>query len=402
MAQFSLTSLVFIAAAALLCALPLPALVRRAILLAANGWFLWTFDPLAPAVFLVSSLVGFGAAKVAARGASGWTFAACAAPLLVPLFLPKLSWLFDFEGGDAIGNAVGTRLAVFIGASYYTLRALSFAIDARRTGALGFGLFDFLVYNSFFPTIVSGPIERHDHFSKTFERLGKPSLEDLREAAIRVFFGLFKNRVLGTIAIAWAAPVMGFADDSAERLPLDTGGAWIALYAWLLYTYFDFAGYSDLAIGVARLFGIKLAENFDNPFLRPSIAEFWRGWHLSLSFWIRDYLFLPLAGRSASPVRPHLAALASMTLCGVWHSPNLGWAMWGLMHGAGLSVHQAWTLRLRKNFALKKKLAQSLAWRVFGIVATFHFVAFSWTLVIDPLDLSATVRYWKLLLGLGD
>jgi alginate O-acetyltransferase complex protein AlgI len=393
---FSRHSLIFIAAAVVLCAMPLPSLLKRLVLLVANVAFLASFDPLAPALFAATSVVGFGAAKVAARGGGSVAFAACLAPMLVPLFLPKLGWLFDLSGGDVVGNAVGARAALFIGASYYTLRAMAFAIDAKRSGALHFGFFDFLVYNSFFPTIVSGPIERPDHFAKTFARLGRPSAEDLREAAIRIFVGLLKNRVLGGIAAAWAAPVMGF-DGVGDDLA--TGRAWIALYAWLLYTWFDFAGYSDLAIGVARLFGIKLAENFDNPFLRPSIAEFWRGWHLSLSFWIRDYLFVPMCGRSPSPLRPHLAALASMTLCGVWHGPNPGWALWGLAHGAGLSLHQAWTTRLRKNFKLKKRLAQSPAWRVFGIVATFHFVAFSWTLVIDPYDLSIAAGFWKVLLG---
>lgn len=396
MELFSRISLIFIVAAAIACALPLPTPLRRLVLLLANCFFLFTFDPMAPALFAGASVVGFIAARLAAKGASSAVFGLCLAPLAIPLFLPKLGWLFDMSSGATVGNAVGARAAVFIGASYYTLRAISFAIDARRTGKLHFGFFDFLVYNSFFPTIVSGPIERPDHFAKTFERLGRPDAEDFKEAAIRIFFGLTKKVLLGSIAAAWAAPVMGFANDPSS---VTTGSAWIGLYAWLLYTYFDFAGYSDLALGVARLFGIRLAENFDNPFLKPSIAEFWRGWHLSLSFFIRDYLFLPMCGRSPSAIRPHLAALASMTLCGIWHNPNLGWTLWGLAHGMGLSVHQAWTLRLRKNFALKKKLQASLPFRVVAIFLTFNFVAFTWTLVIDPYHLGPTVEFWKVLFG---
>ncbi len=395
---FSHTTLIFLVAAAIACALPLGKDFRRLALLAFNAYFLYTFDPLAPVLFLATSLIGFFAAKTAARGTTNATFALCCAPLLVPLFLPKLGWLVDLShlfSGGTVGNAVGARLAIFIGASYYTLRALSFALDAKRTGALHFRLFDFLVYNSFFPTIISGPIERPDHFAKTFDRLGAPNGEDFKEAAIRITLGLLKKVVLGSIAASWAAPVMGFTKDPS----LTTFEAWRSLYAWLLYTYLDFAGYSDLALGVARLFGIRLAENFDNPFLKPSIAEFWKGWHLSLSFWIRDYLFVPLCGRSTSVLRPHLAALASMTLCGLWHNPNLGWMLWGLAHGAGLSVHQAWTMKLRKNFKLKKKLQASTAFRAVSIFATFNFVAFTWTLVIDPYHLQTAAEFWKILLG---
>jgi len=206
--------------------------------------------------------------------------------------------------------------------------------------------------------------------------------------------------VLGGIALAWAAPITGFG--SGPFSASSSGQAWLALYAITLYAYFDFAGYSDMSIGVARLMGLRLAENFDNPYLRPSIAEFWRGWHLSLSFWIRDYLFLPMCGRTASALRPHAAALGSMTLCGLWHAPNPGWVLWGLLHGAGLSVHQAWTVWLRKRFALKKRLAASIPVRVVATALTFHFVALTWVFVaIDPWRLGPSVRYLGVLFGLN-
>jgi alginate O-acetyltransferase complex protein AlgI len=391
----------FVAGVALALALPLPGPAKRALLLAANGAFLWFFDPLAPLLFLATSLLGYGAARLAARGAGAFTLALTCLPLAVPLFLPKLPYFGGSGAADAAGNVanvVGARMAMFIGASYITLRALHVVLDARRTRKLHFGLFDFLVYNSFFPTIVAGPIERADHFARTFDRLGRPSPEDLRAGVVRIFQGLLKKVVLGGIALQWAAPITGFHAGDA----LTAGQGWVALYAIALYAYFDFAGYSDLAIGVARLMGLRLAENFDNPYLRPSIAEFWRGWHLSLSFWIRDYLFLPMAGRSASTLRTHLAALGSMALCGLWHAPNPGWVLWGVAHGAGLSVHQAWTVWLRRRFALKKRLAKSLPVRVLATLLTFHFVALTWVLVsIDPWDLRPAWSYLMRLVGLG-
>lgn len=398
----------FVAGTALAVALPLPARGRRALLLAANAAFLWLFDPLAPALFLATSLLGYGAARLAARGAGASTLLLACLPLAVPLFLPKLPMLGGVAAVDATGgvpdvaggvaNVVGARLAMFMGASYITLRALHVVLDARRNRAVHFGMFDFLVYNSFFPTIVAGPIERADHFARSFDRLGRPDAADLRAGVARLFQGLLKKVVLGGIAMQWAAPITGFEAGDA----LTAGQGWVALYAIALYAYFDFAGYSDMAIGVARLMGLRLAENFDNPYLRPSIAEFWRGWHLSLSFWIRDYLFLPMCGRSRSALRPHLAALGSMALCGLWHAPNPGWVLWGVAHGAGLSVHQAWTVWLRRRFALKKRLAKSVPARVLATLVTFHFVALTWVLVsIDPWDLGPAWGYLRVLVGLG-
>ena len=394
MDPLSLQAVFFVVGTAVLLRLPMPTSARRVLLLAANGAFLFLFHPLAPLVCLAASLIGFGAAKLAARGAGKAALAVCAIPLVALLFAPKLL----FAGGDEgmVGNTVGSRAAVFIGASYFTLRALSFLIDVYRSRNLHLGLLDFLVYNSFFPTIIAGPIERADHFSKSYDRLGKTDLDDLRVGLTRIYIGLLKKVVLGSIALSWAEPLQTF---SAGGGAIATGDAWIALYAWVLYTYFDFAGYSDLAIGTARLMGLRLAENFDNPFLRPSIAEFWRGWHISLSFWIRDYLFLPMCGKSKSPLRPHIAALASMTLCGLWHAPNAGWALWGFAHGAGLSFHQAWTLWLRKRFKLKMKLAKSKPFRVVAIFLTFNFVAWTWVLTLGGDDLGAAARYVAAMLG---
>ncbi len=392
-------ALLFAAAAAGALLLPLPAPARRGLLLLFNAAFLYLFHPFAPLLFLAASSLAFAAARLAARGASLPLLCLVAAPLLLPLFLPKLPLLAGAAAGGNISNVAGSRLVLFIGASYYTLRALHFVIDARRRGTLDLGFLDFLVYNSFFPALIAGPIERADHFRETYERLGRPSREDLCEGVKRLFFGLLKRVVLGAILLQWAAPIIGF-DPAAPALPW--WRAWCALYAMALFAYFDFAGYSDLAIGASRLLGIRLAENFDNPYLRGSIAEFWRGWHLSLSFWIRDYLFLPLCGRSASRLRPHLAALVSMTLCGLWHGPTGGWIAWGFLHGAGLSAHQAWTSWLRRRFRLKKRLAASFAYRGLCVFLTFHFVALTWTLVsIDPRRLEPALAYFAVLFGAG-
>lgn len=398
MELISLQALLFVAAAALLVALPQPTTSRRALLLVANTAFLYLFDPLAPLLFLSVSVAGFFVARLAARGVGGVTLFLLCLPLLVPLVLPKLP-MFGTGKAATMGDVGGARLVFFIGASYFTLRTLHFIIDARRHGVQHMGLFDFLVYNSFFPTIVAGPVERADHWNKTYEKLGKPDAEDIRVGFTRIFTGLLKKVVLGGLALQWASPLTGFDMASAD---LSVSTAWSAVYAITIYAWLDFAGYSDLAIGVGRLMGIKLAENFENPLMRTSVAEFWRGWHMSLSFWIRDYLFAPLAGRSRSAVRSHLAVMGSMTLCGLWHGPTAVWALWGFAHGVGLSVHRAWTSQLRKNFRLKKRLERSPVARVVAILLTFHFVSLTFMLVaIDTTRLGPSLGYLAVLFGMG-
>ncbi|HKX45096.1 MAG TPA: MBOAT family O-acyltransferase [Planctomycetota bacterium] len=389
-------ALLFLGAVVALLRLPLPFAARRAVLLAFNVAFLASFDPLAPALFLATAAYAFALARRAERGLTGWRLHLACAPLLVPLFLPKLGTFAEQAQGNA-ANVLGSRMLLFIGASYFTLRALHFVLDARRKGRAALPFVDYLVWNSFFPTIVAGPIERSEHFAKSYGQLGRASREDVAAGLTRIFHGLLKRAVAAPLCLAWAGDITGFR--IGEVVP--AGEAWLALYAICLYAYFDFAGYSDLALGAARLLGIRLAENFDQPYLRTSIAGFWQGWHISLSQWIRDYLFIPFCGRSPSKLRPHVAAVASMALCGLWHGVTPGWVLWGVAHGGALSAHQVWTGWLRKRPRLKKRLAASTAARVAAVLLTFHFVALSWTLIsIDTRDLRPALHYVAALLGL--
>ncbi|MEZ5979786.1 MAG: MBOAT family O-acyltransferase [Planctomycetota bacterium] len=387
----------FLAAVFAVLRLPVSFAIRRWALFVFNLGFLATFDPLAPAIFLATSSFAYALARWSVTGPPSWKLWAAGAPLLLPLFLPKLG-LFASQAGDTASNVLGSRVVLFVGASYFTLRAIHFVVDSRRKGRVALSFVDHLTWNSFFPTVVAGPIERSEHFAATYPKLGRADLDDLVAAVVRIFQGLLKRVVLAPLCLAWARDVstFGLGDHLAA------GDAWISLYAICLYAYLDFAGYSDLAIGAARLFGIKLAENFDNPYLRTSISEFWKGWHISLSFWIRDYLFIPMCGRSSSKLRPHVAAVASMVLCGLWHGPTPAWALWGFLHGAGLSVHQVWTIWLRKRFKLRKRLAASRAVRVVAVLLTFHFVALTWVPISVPGgDLSVAVAYWSALFGAG-
>lgn len=393
----SLEALGFLAAAAAALALPTPRAARLAILGIANLAFLALAHPAAPAVFLATTLAAFALARAAARGLAAPLFAAACVPFAGLLLLPKTGLLGEAPGAAALGGfaaAFAKAPAFFVGGSYFTLRALQMVFDARREGAAPASLLETIAWNGFFPTLTAGPIERSQHFAESLGRLGRPSPEDLLDGSWRIFLGLLKKVVLSQLFYAWAAPLLAFETGASVA----RGEAWAALYAFGLYFYFDFSGYSDLALGAGRFCGIRLAENFDNPFLRPNISEFWRTWHVSLSTWIRDYVFLPLCGRSTSPWRPRAASVASMVLCGLWHGPTLGWAIWGAFHGSALAAHQSWVSFLRRRLRWKQRLAKSrVAWAASTFV-TFNFLAFAWTwTAYASTGVGTTLRFLRLL-----
>jgi hypothetical protein len=150
-------------------------------------------------------------------------------------------------------------------------------------------------------------------------------------------------------------------------------GVALGVVGFAFQLYGDFAGYSEIAIGSARCLGIRLATNFDAPYRARSVQEFWQRWHITLSFWIRDYVFLPLCGRGPSRARALAAAVASMTLCGLWHGASAAWIAWGAWHGVGLAVHQVWVAALRRRLALKRRLDASAWARGVSRAATFAF-----------------------------
>jgi D-alanyl-lipoteichoic acid acyltransferase DltB (MBOAT superfamily) len=364
-----------------------------------NLAFLALADPWAPAVFLAVTAGAWLLAKAAARGMSSVFFAVLTLPFAALLFLPKTGIFGVSEAAAGLGGFAANFArspAAFVGASYFTLRALQLVFDARREGRAPLGLLDTIAWNGFFPTIVAGPIERSQHFALSLEKLGRPDLDDVLDGSWRVFVGLVKKVVLSQIAYAWAAPLLDFERGIVPQR-LD---ALLALYAFGFYFYFDFSGYSDLALGAGRFCGIRLAENFDNPMFRPSIAEFWRTWHISLSTWIRDYVFVPLCGRSVNPWRARAASVASMTLCGLWHGPTLGWVLWGVLHGTALSVHQAWTGFLRKRFRVKQRLAKSKLAYAVSVVVMLQFLSLTWIWTAYANEnVHLTIRYLRIVVG---
>ena len=223
------------------------------------------------------------------------------------------------------------------GLSFYTFQTLSYIIDVWRRHARPERSFvRFLGFISFFPHLVAGPLTRHDQLIPQLARIGRDGIAPRWRAGILLFCtGLAKKTLIADRIGNLVDPMLG------QLVELDMARAWLALLGYALQIYFDFSGYSDMAIGLGRLFGIELPRNFDSPYKAVSPSDFWRRWHITLSTWLRDYLYIPLGGNRCSPARRRLNLMATMVLGGLWHGANWTFAAWGCWHGLLLVGHHA-------------------------------------------------------------
>jgi alginate O-acetyltransferase complex protein AlgI len=230
------------------------------------------------------------------------------------------------------------------GISFFTFQALSYVIDVNRRKLRPVSLLDFAVYLSFFPHLLSGPIVRASEFLPQIRRAIDPRRVDLGRGLWLVGQGLFKKVViasyLGTVAVD---PLFGF--------PHQHGGveALFGIYAYAVQIYADFSGYTDMAIGLALLLGVRFPQNFDAPYKSRSLQEFWRRWHMTLSRWLRDYLYIPLGGNRRGNGRTYVNLFLTMVLGGLWHGAAWTFVAWGALHGAGLAAGRVRTaIRTRR------------------------------------------------------
>ncbi|MCX4177458.1 MULTISPECIES: MBOAT family O-acyltransferase [Paraburkholderia] len=222
-----------------------------------------------------------------------------------------------------------------IGISFFTFHAISYIVDIYRRQAQALkNPLDMGLYISMFPQLVAGPIIRyHDVADQLLHRTN--NLERFASGVERFVFGLGKKILL--------ANTLGQIADQAFNTPagtLSAATAWLGIVCYTLQIYFDFSGYSDMAIGLARMFGFELTENFNYPYISRSVREFWRRWHLSLSTWFRDYVYIPLGGNRGSSIRVRLNLFVVFFLCGLWHGASWNFAFWGVFHGTLLVLER--------------------------------------------------------------
>jgi alginate O-acetyltransferase complex protein AlgI len=222
-----------------------------------------------------------------------------------------------------------------IGISFFTFQALSYVFDVyRKDVKASTSLIDFSMYKAFFPQLIAGPIVRYRDVShQIVERI--TTIKTMSAGIKRFIIGLAKKVLI-------ANTLASFVDQVFEMPPemLSTSVAWLGIVCYALQIYFDFSGYSDMAIGLAKMFGFDFLENFNYPYIAQSIRDFWRRWHISLSTWFRDYLYIPLGGNRGSVARVYGNLLMVFLFCGLWHGANWTFVLWGLWHGIFLVLER--------------------------------------------------------------
>ena len=260
-----------------------------------------------------------------------------------------------------------SELLLPLGISFYTFQTMSYTIDVYRRQIRAETRFtEVLLYVSFFPQLVAGPIERASSLIPQLKVTQQFDLNNVVAGARRILAGMVKKVVIADNVAALVDPV--YADPGAY-----SGAAMLlATYGFAVQIFCDFSGYSDIAIGTARMMGFRFMENFDSPYRSQSIREFWRRWHISLSTWLRDYLYISLGGSRGGSLRTYRNLLITMLLGGLWHGASYNFVIWGALHGGWLAAERALSPRL-PALPLPATMARALR-----TVAVFHGVCLTW------------------------
>lgn len=306
--------------------------------------------------------------------------------------------------GQDVTLAAPTDLA-WLGFSYVAFRLIHTLRD-RQTGLLpDLSLRAYLSYVLFAPAIVAGPIDRAERFAGDYQALhGLSGLDAARwgQGLWRIGMGLFKKFVLADVLAGGLSLTPALAAQTTNPAAL-----WALLFGYGLRLYLDFGGYTDIAIGLGILFGVKLPENFDRPYTRTSLTAFWQSWHITLSNWARFYVFTPLSRallrrehRPSPTAIVLLAHLATMAVIGLWHGISWTFLLWGVWHAAGLFVHKQWSDRTRKWYrGLQARPWPRRAWAAAGWALTFVYVMLGWVWFLMP-DVAGAMRVFSKLFGL--
>ena len=246
--------------------------------------------------------------------------------------------------------------------SFYTFQQIAYLVDSYRSETKEYDFLNYAVFVTFFPQLIAGPIVHHAEMMPQFAKL-KNKVTNYHNIALGLFIfsmGLFKKVAIADTFAIWAT--RGF--DATEQL--DMALAWITSLSYTFQLYFDFSGYTDMAIGIALLFNIKLPINFNSPYKATSIQDFWRRWHITLSRFLKDYIYIPLGGNRKGESRTYLNLFATFVLGGIWHGAGWTFVFWGVLHGTALVIHRLWQ-------SLGFKLNRVLAWFI-----TFNFINIAW------------------------
>lgn len=358
---------------------------RNAVLLATSLLFYAWGEPIYVFLMIASILFNYnmGLKISECEKRNGFLFALSAIANLAVLFVFKYLGYASHVAGifaQHLGMKAPAeiRLALPLGISFYTFQSISYLADVRQNpmlvqrNPLLLGL-----YIAFFPQLVAGPIVRYGDIAAQI-RARTHSLEKFSRGAERFVIGLAKKVLLANNFASVCDEVYG-----GSMFLQSTPFYWLALFSYSMQIYFDFSGYSDMAIGLGGMFGFSLPENFDHPYSASSITEFWRRWHMTLTGFFRDYLYIPLGGNRKGKFRTALNRFTVFFMTGLWHGANVSFVLWGLLHGAAMTIERLFP---KKNYAEKR-----LATRILGRIYTFACVSFLWLLFRNGVKSSVKI-----------
>ena len=366
----------------------------KSVLLLGVSYFYYGSQDVAYLIFLgAATLLTYGSGLLLEKNKEQPNKAKMIMVITVFINLFVLGWFkyVDFFTGGKV-----TSLFLPVGISFYLFMSIGYIVDVYR-GAVKAekNIISYTLFVSFFPIITSGPIERAANllpqFRATYLSQIKFNTDKIRDGFVRMLWGYFQKLVL--------ADRIAVAVDKVYGAPENYGGAMIVV-ASILYTfqiYCDFAGYSNIAIGIAHIFGIKIMENFRAPYLATSIADFWRRWHISLSSWFRDYLYIPLGGNRKGTVRKYVNIMIVFLLSGLWHGAGWNFILWGGLHGV-YQIIGACAERVRKQlYSVMNLKENTLSLKGIKTLVTFFLVNIAWVLfrVTDMQQLLNIVKRFK-------
>jgi D-alanyl-lipoteichoic acid acyltransferase DltB (MBOAT superfamily) len=270
-------------------------------------------------------------------------------------FIENINFLLD-------SNISLLHLALPLAISFFTFQQIAYLVDSYRGETKEYDFLNYAIFVAFFPQLIAGPIVHHKEMMPQFENI-RNKIKNYRNIALGLFIfsiGLFKKVIIADTFATWATN--GF--DVADKLNFFE--AWITSLSYTFQLYFDFSGYTDMAIGAALLFNIKLPINFNSPYKARSIQDFWRRWHITLSRFLKDYIYIPLGGNRKGEIRTYTNLFTTFLLGGIWHGAGWTFVLWGALHGIALIIHRGWQ-------QLGFKMNTLLAWFI-----TFNFINVGW------------------------
>lgn len=370
-------------------------------LFAASVFFYGWWNPAYVALLLLSICFNYACGVAIVRSPQGSERQRALLIFAVAVDVIVLGW-YKYANFFAagIGKLSGSEfspgdIVLPLGISFFTFTQIAYLADVYYGKVRDYNFVRYGLFVTYFPHLIAGPILHHAEMMPQFARreTGRPSAEDAAVGITLFAIGLFKKVIFADGVGAYAKPVF---DAAAAGIELGALEAWCGVLAYTLQLYFDFSGYSDMAVGASRLFGIVLPLNFYSPYKAANIIEFWRRWHMTLSRFLRDYLYIPLGGNRHGNVRRYSALMVTMILGGLWHGAGVTFVVWGTLHGVYLAINHAWRgLRLRCGQDLS---ASSRGGRACGCLLTFLAVVVGWVF-FRSADLGTARRMLEAMAG---